>query len=78
MPLEIGIHIYVIMYLLVILSLHSFSKTGDRRVRKTNLFEHRNTCCLLEPTVFVLFQWREHGLRRRQPRIHVTVLPQVS
>lgn len=60
MPLEIGIHIHVIVYLLIILSLHSFSKPGDRRVRKTNLFVHRNTCCLLEPTVFVLFQWREH------------------
>lgn len=60
MPLEIGIHIRVIVYLFIILSLHSFSKPGDRRVRKTNLFVHRNTCCLLEPTVFVLFQWREH------------------
>lgn len=60
MPLEIGIHIHVIMYLLIVLSLHSFSKPGDRRVRKTNLFVHRNTCYLLEPTVFVLFQWSEH------------------
>lgn len=39
MPLEIGIHIYVIMYLLIILPLHSFSKPGDRE---------RQTCLYIE------------------------------